>query len=287
MLDFKNKVACVFGGTGTIGSLIVEYLLDQHLKGIRIFSNDENSLWECQQKWNYGKDNNLRYLLGDIRDLERVKKAVNKCDFVFNCAAIKHIPFSEYNPLEAVSVNIIGLDNIISACVEKSASKLLHISTDKVVNNTTVMGATKLICERILQIRWAQNPTVKMVCTRLGNVYGSRGSIVLVIKNCVKQQKPVPLTDLNVLRYFMQPSETIDFIVKSFEEGGNGEIFIPKLKETRIIDVICKEAGERYPYQIVGLRKGEKLKEELISEEELKFAEEHEDKWIIRNDILL
>lgn len=281
---FKDKIITVFGGTGTIGSLIVEELRKYNPKTIRIFSNDENSLWDCQQKW-YEK--NFRFLLGDIRDLERVRIAVKGVDYVFNAAAVKHVPFCEYNPMEAVSVNIIGLSNILNVCIEHRIKKILHISTDKACNPSTVMGASKLICERLLQIRWSQDPQVKMVCVRLGNVWNSRGSIGPLIHECQKQHKPFPLTSIDMTRYFMQPEEVIEFIFKSFKEGGNGEIFIPKLKIVKILDLLHGEAGIDYPYEVIGIRKGEKMNEALITEEELRMSIENEKYWIIKNEVKL
>lgn len=281
---FEKRKICVFGGTGTIGSLIVEYLKTQNPSVIRVFSNDENSLWESQQKWHYGDNNNIRYLLGDIRDLDRCILALKDIDYVFNAAAIKHVPFSEYNPLEAVKTNIIGLDNIINACIYHKIKKFLHISTDKAVKPSTVMGASKQIGERILQMKWAQNPEVEMVCVRLGNVWNSRGSIIPLIKECKKQNKKVPITNLDMARYFMQPKEVIDFIIESFREGGEGEIFIPKLKIVKILEVMRGEVGIDYPYEEIGVRRGEKIEEELISEEELRDAKEYEKKWILKSN---
>jgi FlaA1/EpsC-like NDP-sugar epimerase len=279
---FENKRICVFGGTGTIGSLIIEYLKTQKPSVIRVFSNDENSLWESQRKLGY--DSNMRYLLGDIRDLDRCITALKGIDYVFNAAAIKHVPFAEYNPLEAVRTNIIGLDNIINACVYRNVKKLLHISTDKAVRPSTVMGASKQIGERILQMRWAQNPEIKMVCVRLGNVWNSRGSIIPLIRECKKQEKPIPITHKNMTRFFMQPEEVIDFIMESFREGGDGEIFIPKLKVVKLLDIMQGEVGIEYPFEEIGIRRGEKLEEELISEEELRFAEECDKKWILKSN---
>jgi len=279
---FENKKICVFGATGTIGTLIVDYLLTQNPEVIRVFANSENSLWLSRQQW---KEINVRYLLGDIRSLERVRSALKDIDYVFNCAAVKHVDFAEYNPMEAVSVNINGLNNIIQACIERKVKKLLHISTDKVVNTSTVMGATKLIGERLVQIRWSQNPTVQMVVVRLGNVWNSRGSIVPLIHECMKQHRPIPLTHPEMTRYFIQPEELIKFVMDAFENGGKGEIYVPKLKVVKILDLIHNEAGISYPFETIGIRRGEKLSEELISQEELRFATELQDKWIIKHEI--
>lgn len=283
---FEGKTILVIGGSGTIGMLIVEYLLTQKPHTLRIFSNDENSLYESEQKFKVRK--NLRYLLGDIRDFERVKQATRNVDYVFNAAAIKHVPKAEYNPMEAVKTNIFGLENIIQACVENGVSKLLQISTDKATNPICIMGMTKAIGERLIQIRWSQNPTIKMVCVRLGNVWNSRGSIMELVKECQKQDKPIPITSFHMNRYFMQQEEVIDFIMLAFKEGGNGEIYIPKLKSVNIADIIRGEVGIDYPFKEIGIRKGEKLDEKLINDEELskcrKDNSEKEKYWIIKNE---
>ena len=278
---FKNKSITVFGGTGTVGSIIIKHLREFSPKVIRVFSNDENSLWKSQKKWG---DDNMRYLLGDVRNLERVRVALDKTDYVFNCVAVKHITFSEYNPLETVYVNIIGLENIIRACVEKKVKKLLHISTDKAVEPIGVYGCTKRIGERLLQIRWSQNPTVDMVCVRFGNVFGSRGSIIPLVRKQKELGKPITITSENMVRFFMKPDEVKEFIMKAFINGKQGEIWIPDLKPQRLLDVIKKEVGADYPIEIIGFRKCEKLQEKLFFPHELPDIVEKDGCFIIPND---
>jgi len=281
---FYNKKICVFGGTGTIGSLIVNYIRKENPAIIRVFSNDENSLWECQQEWGVP---GMRYLLGDVRNLERVRIALKNIDYVFNCAAVKHVPYAEYNPLEAVEVNIIGLDNIIKASIERKVKKVLHISTDKAVEPTTVMGCTKMISERLTQIRWAQNPEVDFVIVRLGNVYGSRGSVISKVKKLAKEGKSITITNVDMERFFMQPEEVIAFIVKAFIHGKKGEIWVPRLTSTMLMEVIANEIGEGYPITIIGRRKGEKLVEILLTGYELMNADNYnQDYWILKNDYI-
>lgn len=278
---FKDKSIMVFGGTGTVGSLIVEYLQQFSPKVLRIFSNDENSLWEAQQKFG---DNKIRYIIGDIREYERVKRSLKDVDYVFNCAAIKHVPFAEYNPIEVVKTNIFGLDNIINASVEQKIKKILHISTDKAVEPSTNMGATKMIGERLVQARYMQNPTIDMVITRFGNVWGSRGSIVQIIREQKRLGKPITITDPNMTRYFMQENEVIDLIFTAFVEGHNGDVWVPKLKPVLLSEVIKKEVGENYSYQIIGARKAEKISEKLLFDHEIPNIIDIEKYWIIPND---
>lgn len=282
-MEFKDKTICVFGGTGTIGTLIVEYLIEQKPDSIRIFSNDENSLWECQQQWSKHAYQ-LRYLLGDIRNLERVKRSLKGVDYVFNAAAIKHVPFAEYNPLEAVNTNIIGLDNIIEGCRIHNIKKILHISTDKAVEPTTTMGMTKGISERVLQQRWAQNPTIQMVVVRLGNVYGSRGSIIPKIKEQKRKGERITVTNPDMNRFFMMPNEVTKFIMEAFEHGKDGEIWVPKLKASKLMDVIVKEVGEECSIEIIGNRRGEKLDEKLLTDYERYITDvSRKDVWVIKN----
>ena len=282
---FENKKICVFGGTGTIGSLIVEYLQTQNPSVIRVFCNDENSLWEARQRWGYGNKFNMRYPLGDIRDIDRCILVLKDIDYVFNCAALKHVPICEDNPSEAIKTNVLGLDNIINACVYRKVKKLLHISTDKAVEPTTTMGMTKGISERVLQIRWAQNPEVNMVCVRMGNILDSRGSILPKVREQKAKGLPVTITNPDMERFFMTQEDTTKFIINAFINGKRGEIWVPKLKETNLMDLIQKEIGKDYPIEIIGNRKGEKLREKLISNHEIMLADcTKRDVWIIRND---
>ena len=283
---FENKKIAVMGGTGTIGSLIVDYLITQNPSVIRVFSNDEDSLWKAQQRWGYGATINMRYLLGDIRSIDRCLLALKGIDYVFNCAAIKHVPIAEYNPSETKKTNIDGLDNIINASVYRNVEKLLHISTDKAVNPTTVMGATKMISERILQIRWSQNPETNMICVRMGNILDSRGSILPKIREQKAKGLPITITNPEMERFWMSQKECVEFIMNAFKNGKNGEIWVPKLREKKLMDIVREEVGIDYPIEIIGNRKGEKLREELLSDHEIMIADQTKrDVWVIPNEV--
>lgn len=280
---FDNKKICVFGGTGTLGSLIVEYLITQNPSVIRIFNLSEHSSVKKRQKWGYGEKNNIRYLIGDIRNYERCKLALKDIDYVFNCAAIKHVDVAEYNPMVAITTNVNGLKNIINACIEQKVKKLLQISTDKACEPTSLMGATKMLGERLIQIRWSQNPEVDMICVRLGNILNSRGSILPKVRKQKAKGKPITITNPDMERFFMTQKEAIKFIINAFINGKNGEIWVPKLKETNLMDLIEKEIG-KCSIEIIGNRKGEKLRERMISDHEIMIADcTKRDMWIIRN----
>lgn len=277
---FNNKIILVCGGTGSIGSEIVTQLLEYNPKTIRILSNSENELWECNLRFKKF-ENKLRYLLGDIRNYERIKRAVKEVDYVFNAAAIKHVPFSEYNPMEAINVNIHGLENIIEACFENNVKKLLNISTDKAVNPISVMGATKMLGERLCISRELAKGSVNTIisCVRFGNVLGSRGSIIPLVEQQIKSGNKVTLTDENMRRFFMSISDAARLVLKSMYMAQGGEIFVLKMPVIRIKDLlevlIEKFAGiygkdpDDIIIDVIGSRRGEKLEESLLTQNEL------------------
>lgn len=293
LLDFyEDKVILVAGGTGTIGSEIVTQLLNYNPKTIRILSNTENELWETKLKFNENKEK-LRYLLGDIRDLERVKRAMDSVDYVFNAAAIKHVPVSEYNPMEAINVNIHGLENIIESAFYWNVKKLLYISTDKAVNPTSVMGATKMLGERLCisrEFTKGTHPTI-ISCVRFGNVLGSRGSIIPLIKKQIENGNSITLTDEKMKRFFMSISQAVDLVLKSMVLAYGGEIFVLKMPIIAIKDLLEVMIEEYAPkidkdpssvrIELIGAREGEKMHEELISPIEFSSCYETDKMYII------
>lgn len=293
ILDFfKNKTILVCGGTGSIGSEIVSQLLKYDPKAIRILSNSENELWETNLRFKEYSEK-LRFLLGDIRDLERVKRAVKDVDLVFNAAAIKHVPFSEYNPMEAIYVNINGLANIIEACFLYNVKKLVHISTDKAVSPTSVMGATKMLGERLCAARDAAKGSnvTTISCVRFGNVLGSRGSIIPLIEEQIKTGNKVTLTDEKMERFIMSISDAAALVLKSMILAQGGEIFVLKMPIILIKDLLevlikiyapkCGKDPNSIKIEKIGSRPGEKLFEELISPIELENCYETDDMYII------
>ncbi|MFX1495309.1 MAG: SDR family NAD(P)-dependent oxidoreductase, partial [Promethearchaeota archaeon] len=273
--SFKDKIILVIGGTGTIGSEIVSQLLDMNPKTIRILSNSENELWETKLRF---KDPafKLRFLLGDIRDYERILRAANNVDYIFNAAAVKHVPISEYNPMEAINVNIHGLENIIEAAFKCNVEKFVHISTDKAVNPTTVMGATKMLGERLCISRELAKGTHKtqISIVRFGNVLGSRGSIIPLIKEQIKSGNYVTLTDEKMKRFFLSISQAVGLVLKAAVMAKGGEIFVLKMPSIFIKDLIEILIEEYAPkigkdpdsikVKIIGPRMGEKINEVLI-----------------------
>ncbi|MBD3352538.1 MAG: SDR family NAD(P)-dependent oxidoreductase [Candidatus Lokiarchaeota archaeon] len=289
---FKDKTILIPGGTGSIGSETVKQLLTYDVKAIRILSNSENELWETQQKF-IKYDEKLRFLLGDIRNYDRVKRAMTGVDYVFNAAAIKHVPLSEYNPMEAVRVNILGLENIIQAAANSNVKKLIQISTDKSINPSTVMGATKMIGERLSISRQLTIGMDKMIisCVRFGNVLGSRGSIIPLIKDQISKRMYVTLTHEAMKRFFMTIPQAVGLILKAITLSRGGEIFVlkmPILVIKDLIEVIIEEYAPRIgknpqdiEIKIIGPRAHEKFDEELIALQEFSVCYEMEDMYII------
>jgi len=289
---FKDKVILVFGGTGSIGSEITSQLLKFDPKTIRIFSNSENELWETKNALTKYEPK-LRFLLGDIRNLERVRRACDGVDYIFNAAAIKHVPFSEYNPMEAINVNIHGLNNIINCALEFKVKKFIHISTDKAVNPTTVMGATKLLGERLCisrELAKGEKPTI-ISCVRFGNVLGSRGSIIPLLKKQIDTGNKVTLTEEKMKRFFISISQAVELVLKAASIAQGGEIFVLKMP-TLVIKDLIEVIIENYApligknpsdieIEIIGPRLGEKLDEVLISSIEFPSSYELEDSYII------
>lgn len=289
---FEDKLFLITGGTGSIGSEIVSQLLEFNPKTIRILSNSENELWETKLRFKDHVDK-LRFFLGDIRDYNRVKRAAEGVDIIFNAAAIKHVPISEYNPLEAINVNIHGLENIIAASFACNVKKLIHISTDKAVNPTTVMGATKMLGERLIISRDLAKGTHSTVlsCVRFGNVLGTRGSIIPLIKEQIKSGKSVTLTHENMRRFFLSIYQAVQLVLKAAVLAQGGAIYVLKMPTLLIkdmIDIIIEEYAPKIgknpksiQIQIVGPRPGEKIDEELVSPIEFSTCYETEDLYVI------
>jgi len=236
---------------------------------------NENALFYLKRMIN---DHRLRLLLGDIQDYERVELAGNGVDIVIHLAAIKNIEISEYNPIETINTNIIGTVNLIKMAKRNKPKIFLNISTDKAVNPSTLYGNTKQISE--ILTAWASNGETKFSTARFGNVFEIKGNVFDVWENEVKSKKPISITDPLMERYFFHIGDAVEFIIECLSmTKGEGEIFVPKLKSYKIL-TLAKQVSKNY--KIIGRRKGEKLKEILITEEEKEFAKELNSMWIIK-----
>ncbi|PEY36299.1 capsule biosynthesis protein CapD [Bacillus cereus] len=285
---YRDKSILVTGGTGSIGRKIVEELLSFSPEKIIVFSKDESKQYFMKRKFNLKK---LHFILGDMREYSSVEYATRNIDIVFHVAALKHVSMCEENPYEAVKTNIIGAQNLIDACIVNQVKKVINISTDKAVNPTNTMGATKLITEKLFkQANKKLNNDNSMFCSvRFGNVLGSRGSVIPLLLEQLKENRPLTITDPDMTRFFMSISDAVKLTLKAGVYSNGGETFILKMKALRLKDLVSaiKElAADRglNPIKIVniGIQPGEKLYEELIYEHEMNNVYEKEEFYIIQ-----
>ncbi|KKW47158.1 hypothetical protein A3C21_04295 [Candidatus Kaiserbacteria bacterium RIFCSPHIGHO2_02_FULL_59_21] len=283
----SGKAVIVTGGTGSIGSEIVRQLLKTKSRQIRIFSRDEHMQHELKSE--LSSDKRLRFLIGDIRDKERLDFAFRGIDIVFHAAALKHVPACEYNPFEAVKTNIIGTQNVIETALRHDAEKVLAISTDKAADPASVLGASKLMMERLVT---AANATIgknrtRFASVRFGNVLASRGSVLDLWRNQLAAGKPITVTDKRATRFFMGIPDAVRLVFSALDTMQGGEIFVLKMKPARRVidfahDFIEKEArGRKVAIKLIGLRPGEKLHETLMTEDESEHAIELKNMFVI------
>ena len=283
---FKNKKILITGGTGSLGNALTQRLLEQGVDTIRIFSRNESKQLEMESKFN---DDRLRFLIGDVRDYERLERAVEDIDIVFHAAALKHVPVIEYNPFEAIKTNILGSQNVINACLHENVDRAICIGTDKAVSPLNTYGATKLLMEKLFvtaknYLKKERHQT-KFIALRYGNVLGSSGSVIPKFIDQIKNKEKLTITDSSMTRFSISMNEALDFILKATEIGKGSEIFVPKLKAYSILDVkdaLFELLGETEE-QIVGIRPGEKLDEVLINKDEMKYTWEYQNMYMVIN----
>ena len=299
---FYNKRILVTGASGSIGSALIFKLLKMNCKVIRAFSNDENGLYELSEKIrNFNKNANLtfqmeknkiRYIYGDVSDKERCLTASENIDIVIHAAAMKHVPFCEYNPFEATKTNVIGTENMVNASLANNVSKFLLVSTDKVASPTSCLGATKLLAERVVINSENIKGSKKTIfaCARFGNVIGTRGSIVPYFTTQIKNNQNLTVTDSKMTRYFMTIDNATEVLIESINTMKGAEIFIPrKLKLFKIIDLANSLKKiynkDNLKIKITGKRPGEKILENLISEAEIENIKLTKKFYVLKNDI--
>jgi len=270
-LDFNNKRILITGGTGSWGNELTKQLLEKYSpKEIIIYSR-----WELAQVmmwrkfWEY---KNIKYMIGDIRDLSRLSECMKHVDYVFHLAALKHVPVCEDYPEESVKTNVTWTENVVKAAKSNNVSVVIDVSTDKACNPINVYGSCKSLWEKIMIQANDEHSDTKFVCIRAWNVMGTNGSIIPFFKDLLQNtDKPLPITDIEMTRYFMTLSDAINLVFKATDNCFGGEVFVTKMPACRIIDlakVLSKDHNKELIYKVVGIRPGEKLHEELVSEYE-------------------
>jgi len=282
---FDGKKILITGGTGSLGTALTKRLLKTDVETIRIFSRDELKQVQMQSEFN---DERLRFLIGDVRDKERLLRAFEDIDIVIHAAALKHVPVAEYNPFEAVKTNVYGSENVLNACLDKNVELALAIGTDKAVSPFNTYGATKLLMEKLFisgnYYKGKQRENLKFLCVRYGNVLGSRGSIVPTFSKQVLDGKKITITDPNMTRFNITMTQAIDLIFRTIKNGDGGQVFIPKLKAYKVGDMkdaILDLMDAKNEVEQISVRPGEKFHESLISKDELRNTFENKEDYLI------
>lgn len=279
---FNDKTILITGGTGSFGKKYTAMLLKKYNpKKIIIYSRDEFKQYHMQQEFNQSC---MRYFIGDIRDLARLKMAMQGVDYVVHAAALKHVPTAEYNPMECIKTNIHGAENVIHAALECNVHKVVALSTDKAANPINLYGATKLASDKLFV---AANNLVgknrtRFAVVRYGNVVGSRGSVLPYFKQLIQSGSSyLPITDERMTRFCITLQQGVDFVSKSFERMWGGEIFVPKLPSMRVID-LAQTLAPHLTKKIIGIRPGEKLHETMCPADDSHLTIEFSDHYVIQ-----
>lgn len=277
IIDGKNIL--ITGGSGSFGRKFTEIILKEHdPKSVRIFSRGELKQFEMH---NHFKDNRLRFLIGDVRDKDRLYRAMNNVDIVIHAAALKQVPTCEYNPIEAIRTNVDGSVNLIDAAIDCSVERVMAISTDKAVHPVNLYGATKMVAEKLfIQANSYAGGRKKIFsCVRYGNVVGSRGSVIPAFRE-QKEAGTITITDNRMTRFWITLDHGVHFVIDCIERMEGGEIFVPKIPSMKITD-IAKAVAPEAEWKLTGIRPGEKLHEILLTEDEARHAKEFDSYFAI------
>ncbi len=281
----ENKTILITGGTGSFGNAFVQNILENYNpKKLIILSRDENKQYLMQQKFqdhiNYRV---LRFFIGDVRDKNRLEMAMRDVDYVVHAAALKHVPFAEYNPFECIRTNVHGAENIVTAAINSGVRKVVALSTDKAANPINLYGASKLASDKIfVAANNLSGGKTSFSVVRYGNVIGSRGSVIPLFKELVKKNmKSLPITDVRMTRFWISIYEGVNFVLSSMSIMNGGEIFIPKIPSAKIVD-IAKAMAPALAHDIIGIRTGEKLHEIMITQDDARNTLSLKDRFIIK-----
>ncbi len=267
---FEGKTLLITGGTGSFGNAVLEKFLDTDIKEIRVFSRDEKKQDDMRHSYNNDK---IKYYIGDVRDLQSVKNAMHGVDYIFHAAALKQVPSCEFFPLEAVKTNVIGTDNVLTAAIEAGVKKVICLSTDKAAYPVNAMGTSKAMMEKVIvaKSRTVDPSKTTICCTRYGNVMCSRGSVIPLFIEQIREGKPLTVTDPNMTRFIMSLEEAVDLVVFAFQNAESGDIMVQKAPACTI-EVLARAVSELFggsgEIRNIGIRHGEKMYETLLTNEE-------------------
>lgn len=285
MIMFNDKAILITGGTGSFGQKCIQLLLENYQpRRIVVFSRDELKQFEMGQKFD---SETMRYFLGDVRDLDRLKQAMRGIDYVIHAAALKQVPAAEYNPMECIKTNVNGAQNVIQAALANEVEKVIALSTDKAVNPINLYGASKLASDKLFiaanNIAGGHRTIFSVV--RYGNVVGSRGSVLPYFRKLLSEgAKSLPITDPRMTRFWITLEQGVKFVFKSFERMHGGEIFVPQIPSIKITDLV-QALAPKITQHVVGIRPGEKLHEVMCPKDDSRLAVKFEDHYILKPSI--
>jgi UDP-N-acetylglucosamine 4,6-dehydratase len=281
MSFFNQKSILITGGTGSLGKALVKFLLaNTQVRRVAIFSRDE--LKQLHMKTEFGDDDRLRWFLGDVRDIERLKLALHEVDYVIHAAALKQVDTGEYNPMEFIKTNVLGSQNVIDAAIDSGVKKIVALSTDKASSPINLYGATKLTADKLFVA--ANNYGYKRgtICSvvRYGNVMGSRGSVIPYFRDLAAQGKKLPITDLRMTRFWISIEDAVKFVLDSLEMMEGGELYVPRIPSMKIVD-LARAVSPGSDLEEIGMRPGEKLHEEMISSDDSRRTIILKDRFVV------
>ena len=280
MID--GKTILITGGSGSFGTRFVELVLAEYNpKKLIIYSRDEYKQFVLAQRLS---DPRLRYFIGDVRDLPRLRMAMREVDIVIHAAALKHVPIAEYNPMECVKTNVMGAENVVDAAISCGVEKVVALSTDKACNPVNLYGATKLASDKIFVASNNLSGTIgtRFAVVRYGNVVGSRGSVVPFFKQLVADgAEEIPITDTRMTRFWITLTQSVRFVLSSLDIMQGGELFVPKIPSMRVVD-LAEALAPDVPQKIIGIRPGEKLHEVMITDDDARNTIELPDRYVVQ-----
>ena len=281
MSQLEDASVLITGGTGSLGESLVEYLLNKtKVRRIAIFSRDE--LKQQHLRIQFKDDPRLRWFLGDVRDLDRLKRAFHGVDYVIHAAALKQVDTGEYNPMEFIKTNVLGSQNVIDASIDAGVKRVVALSTDKASSPINLYGATKLTADKLFvaanNYSFAYGTTFSVV--RYGNVMGSRGSVIPFFQEIAAQGKPLPVTDLRMTRFWISIESAVKFVIDSLEMMAGGELYVPRIPSMKIVD-LANAIAPGSKLEEIGMRPGEKLHEEMISADDSRRTVILENRFVV------
>ena len=271
----------ITGGTGSLGKSLVEYFLNEtKVRRIAVFSRDE--LKQHNMRQHFQDDPRLRWFLGDVRDIQRLKRALHKVDYVIHAAALKQVDTGEYNPMEFIKTNVLGSQNVIDAAIETGVKRVVALSTDKASSPINLYGATKLTADKLFVAanNYSHGYGTSFSVVRYGNVMGSRGSVIPFFQQLASQGKPLPITDLRMTRFWISIESAVKFVIDSLEIMTGGELYVPKIPSMKIID-LAHAVAPNAKLEEIGMRPGEKLHEEMISADDSRRTIILENRYVV------